>query len=703
MSFISPPPPEENQPRRLSRRRPGWSLRLTPGGLIILLLLNGMILGLLAWPLVRARLLHDPIPTRVAAAAAVETHTPTPFEALLSPAAPSVGTMQAPQQPTSTVVRFTPEPYTIISLDQGLFLLALDEGGNTHIFAYQPRLGPEGQGLPLTRLTFGPWDDVQPALSPDGSRVAFSSNRSGYWDLYTMELTTGSITRVTDSLEYDGSPSWSPDGLWLAYETYQDENLEIAVKASDGTGESIRLTNSPSSDYAPAWSPQGRLIAFVSNRSGEPEIWLADLDKVDESLFQNLSHDSRSIEAHPVWSPDGSKMVWASEKDGFRSLNIWQRDTGRVLPAGSGDWPVWGPDGKTLATLLLAPNQTYLTAYDVNTPGLVLPPVHLPGDVQGIAWGDAFLPWPLRDPYKQASVLTPTPLWLPALTPDSDRPEGRSGLVNLKDVEAPYPVLHDMVDESFQALRLRTAGEVGWDFLSSLENAYVPLTSVLGPGMLEDWLFTGRGFAFSTVPVNAGWVMVVRETFGSQTFWRVYLRARFQDGSAGIPLHEQPWDFFARYGGNAQAYEDGGALLEQTPPGYWFDFTRLAIEYGWERQPALSTWRSAYPAAKFNEFVLSDDLDWHSAMLELYPSEALITPSPIVPPTRTPTLTPRWYQTPTTTLSPTPRPTRTPVSPTVPATATELPSQTPTATTSPTASRSPTRTPTRTPSPTAGD
>jgi TolB protein len=166
--------------------------------------------------------------------------------------------------------------------------------------------------------------------------------------------------------------------------------------------------------------------------------------------------------------------------------------------------------------------------------------------------------------------------------------------------------------------------------------------------------------------MNAGWLAVVKEDFGPQTYWRIYLRARSQDGSQGEPLHEPPWNLTARFSGDARAYEQGGALAETVPSGYWLDFTELAAAYGWERLPALSSWRSAYSATRFNEFVLADGHDWLSAMLEVYPHEAIDTPTPIPPPTETPTATLRPTRTPIYTRTPlpsrTPKPTRTPSS-----------------------------------------
>jgi TolB protein len=328
---------------------------------------------------------------------------------------------------------------------------------------------------------------------------------------------------------------------------------------------------------------------------------------------------------------------------------------------GSGDWPVWSTDGEIILTSLLAPNRVYLTAYRAHYPGLVLPAIELPGSVAGLSWGRVGATLPLQAIYQQAAQLTPTPVYLPVLTTQPNDNGGRYQLSQLVGVEAPQPYLHDMIDESFTALRTQVTNETGWDFLSTLENAYVPLTSPLDPGMGNDWLYTGRAFALNTLPINAGWLVVIREDFGAETYWRVYIRSLYQDGSAGTPLHDQPWDFNSRYTGDTTAYEQGGSVQASIPLGYWIDFTELARSYGWERLPALTTWRASYPAARFNEFALTGGLGWQTAMLELYPPETMITPSPVLPPVHTLTPTPRWYISPTPTSTSTPRPTFTPV------------------------------------------
>ncbi len=160
--------------------------------------------------------------------------------------------------------------------------------------------------------------------------------------------------------------------------------------------------------------------------------------------------------------------------------------------------------------------------------------------------------------------------------------------------------------------------------------------------------------------MNASWMVVVREDFDSGTYWRVYIRALYQDGSAGMPLHELPWDFDSRTSGDTVTYEQGGHKQATLPAGYWIDFTERALAYGWERLPALTSWRASLPAARFNEFAYTGGEDWQTAMLELYPAEAMITPTPVIPLSRTPTATSRWYVSPTPTRTPTPRPTFTP-------------------------------------------
>ncbi|RPJ47755.1 MAG: hypothetical protein EHM21_08000 [Chloroflexi bacterium] len=546
---------------------------------------------------------------------------------------------------------------------QGVLVLAMRDGQFIHLFAYHPLY------LPLTRLTNDPWDDITPSLSPDGTRLAYTSRRNGYWDLYILELATGQITRLTDTPEYEASPTWSPDGLWIAYERYNGVSLDIYIQSlSDPSSPPIQLTDDPGIDRSPAWSPRGREIAFVSTRSGDEEIWLARLDDVDHR-FASISSNPLAQDRFPAWSPDGSQLAWAVEQGGERRLAIWDSNTPALKArlTGDGDLPAWSPDGAVLFSEVREPAGGGLSAYMSANGRLSLPYTPLPGALYGLTWVKGpLLPW-FRDVLGSPDQAPVPTLWEPVLT-RAIVPAGRVGLVKLTDVSAPQAMLHDAVDEAFNALRQQVSTEAGWDALSSLENAYVPLTSPPTPSIQDDWLYTGRAFSINPLILNAGWIVLTREDFLGQTYWRVYLKARYQDGSMGMPLTGQTWDLNARFSGDTQSYEQGGRPGPALP-GYWIDLTELAGRYSWQRLPAWNNWRAFYPSIRFNQFVITNGLAWRQAMDELYPPEALATstPRPSFTLTGTETLefTPRLVTetpTPTLTLIPTRRPTWTPLS-----------------------------------------
>ena len=88
--------------------------------------------------------------------------------------------------PTATL---PPEEALAALRQQGVLFFAMSDGQNRHLFAYHP------QYFPLTRLTNGPWDDINPVVSPDGTQIAYSSRQNGYWDLFLLDLATGKTER----------------------------------------------------------------------------------------------------------------------------------------------------------------------------------------------------------------------------------------------------------------------------------------------------------------------------------------------------------------------------------------------------------------------------------------------------------------------------------------------------------------------------
>lgn len=518
-------------------------------------------------------------------------------------------------QPTATPQPTLPAAPLIVgggrSLD-GLRILSLSEVGYTRLFSHHLA------GEALTRLTYGEWDDVAPALSAQGGLVAFASNRSGNWDLYVLELATGLTAQLTNDPAYDGTPSWS-DNAWLAYTHDLGGNLEIAIRPLDGSVEPVYVSLSPARDHSPAWRPGAQQLAFISDRGGAPAVWLLNLEQEGDGRFAPLVAAS-GAQAAPAWSPDGRWLAWAQQD----AAGLWGIYVSDLLDAprylGAGSQPRWSPAGDVLLAEINSEGKSYLTAYTLEGQ-LALAPQPLPGSLHGAAWGAGEWPTQLAGSLQAAAAVRPEPLWAQPMS-------GEFQATQLTGVYAPTAQLSNAAVLRFEALRQRTAQLLGWDTLSSLENALTPLSVPLAPGQYESWLYTGRAFELRSGLLNAGWLAAVREDIGGQTYWRVYLRTANPNGGLGQPLSRRPWDFAARYNGTESSYQAGGKLASEIPAGYWIDFTALAAEYGFERLPAQSNWRSYFPATLLTQFAARDGLSWQAAMQQLYSAEEIDTPRP---------------------------------------------------------------------------
>jgi len=163
---------------------------------------------------------------------------------------------------------------------------------------------------------------TQPAWSPLGDRIAFVSDRdSAKFDIYLMNVDGTNVTRLTTDITNEVQPAWSPDGAKIAFATDRDgTNGEIYVMDSTGANP-VNLTNHTANDLAPVWSPDGTKIAFMSNR--EPEglfaIWIM---KANGDSAVKVSPIDPECEL-PSWTPDGLRLafdcdsdVWVANADG---------------------------------------------------------------------------------------------------------------------------------------------------------------------------------------------------------------------------------------------------------------------------------------------------------------------------------------------------------------------------------------------------
>ncbi|MDP9389616.1 MAG: hypothetical protein M3Q48_17300 [Actinomycetota bacterium] len=171
-------------------------------------------------------------------------------------------------------------------------------------------------GTGVTRLTFnGPAEDRGTNWSPDGTQIVFHSARFPVVDpipghghssleIFKMNADGSNQTRLTENKFQDSLPVWSPDGTKIAFTTNRDSDFEIYVMNADGSNPT-RLTSSPGEDAHPMWSPDGSKITFHSRRTGTLDIFVMNADGTGVTQVTNTS---QTHEFFPVWSPDGTML-----------------------------------------------------------------------------------------------------------------------------------------------------------------------------------------------------------------------------------------------------------------------------------------------------------------------------------------------------------------------------------------------------------
>jgi Tol biopolymer transport system component len=118
----------------------------------------------------------------------------------------------------------------------------------------------------LTDLTNGVGTNFEPAVSPDGTKVAFISNRDGVDSVYVMSIAGGPAKRLTRNTKNEEEPSWSPDGKQIVYVDGRVGHDELAVMNADGSGSHLITHTDPLADNEePQWSPDGTKIIFATN------------------------------------------------------------------------------------------------------------------------------------------------------------------------------------------------------------------------------------------------------------------------------------------------------------------------------------------------------------------------------------------------------------------------------------------------------
>ncbi len=196
------------------------------------------------------------------------------------------------------------------------------------------RCKTDGSGL--KRLTSTPGYDAEAAVSPDGKEIVFTSARDGDLELYKMNTDGSNVRRLTHTVGYDGGPFFSPDGKYIVYRSFHPRTpeeltkwntlwekqavspvrLELWLMNADGSGQR-QITTLGAASFCPYMHPNGEWIIFTSTcadtmRKGMPNF---DLHRVrlDGSGMERITF-SPVFEGFPMWSNDGKKLIFASNR-----------------------------------------------------------------------------------------------------------------------------------------------------------------------------------------------------------------------------------------------------------------------------------------------------------------------------------------------------------------------------------------------------
>jgi TolB protein len=231
--------------------------------------------------------------------------------------------------------------------------------------ALSPHVSPDGSRVAFSGVTKDGWqilmyslelgrlvnfthfggDNYSPAWSSDGQNIAFSSSRSGNTEIYTVSSSGGNARRLTESKGPDVSPTWNPKtNVQIAWVSGRTGLPQIYTMASDGTNV-VRATDQ---GYAvsPSWSPNGQFLAFAWVRHygpgapGASDIYIMD---IASRQWAQLTHDGGRND-FPSWSPDGRHIVFQSNRTG--KVQIWSMladgsETRQLTTAGENSQPNW--------------------------------------------------------------------------------------------------------------------------------------------------------------------------------------------------------------------------------------------------------------------------------------------------------------------------------------------------------------------------
>ena len=184
-------------------------------------------------------------------------------------------------------------------------------------------------GTCLTQVTNGPGDELFATWSPDGT-IAYMSARSGRMQVYVHDFTSGDEHLLDVGDLTATSPAFSPDGQWLAFEGYEPGVSDVSdvyvIPAAGGTP--VKRTTGQRYSAGPAWSPDGATLYFFSNRVSGYNVWTVPAAGGTEAMVAGTS----GILGRPVATPDGTGIAYTLSASGaaFSKVVIQTLATGAI-------------------------------------------------------------------------------------------------------------------------------------------------------------------------------------------------------------------------------------------------------------------------------------------------------------------------------------------------------------------------------------
>jgi len=233
----------------------------------------------------------------------------------------------------------------------------------------------------MTHLTKNNWLDFNPAISNNGTKLAFVSDRDGNREIYTVDLIWmdgytqwegRNLNNITQTASHDWTPKFSPNNEKILYTTYfpSADNYDVFIMNADGSDKQ-NLTNSPYYEKNPQFSPDGSFIIFQAWQQGTMEIFFSNL------LEANIINLTKNTVTHDIipkgnaFSPDGQKIVFTSERNRNKNIYIMNSDGTdqiQLTDHSASDYePVFSPDG--LSIIFTSERDGNKEIYIMNTNG----------------------------------------------------------------------------------------------------------------------------------------------------------------------------------------------------------------------------------------------------------------------------------------------------------------------------------------------